>query len=126
MLESGQPLNVFDYDTLSEKKIVIRQAHQGEKINALHGQELVLNSEDIIMSSGEKVISLAGIVGARETSMTSHAKNIIVECASFNPTTIKKTAKRLNISTAASHFFSRGVNSVLSPQQVLIRFISEN
>ncbi|CAG8461096.1 16963_t:CDS:2 [Gigaspora margarita] len=124
MLETGQPLHIFDYDTLPEQKMVVRQAHRGEKINALSGQELVLSSEDIIISSGEKVISLAGIIGARETAITSHTKNILVECASFHPQIIKKTAKQLNISTTASHFFSRGANLVLSPQQVLARVIS--
>jgi phenylalanyl-tRNA synthetase beta chain len=124
MLESGQPLHIFDYDTLPEKKIVVRQACQGEKINALHGQELALNSEDIVISSGEKVISLAGIIGGRENALAPLTKNILIECASFEPQTIKKTANRLNISTAASHYFSRRANLVLSPQQVLARVIS--
>src|SRR4051794_31087790 len=112
MLESGQPLHIFDYDSLPEKKIVVRPAHPGEKMSALYGQELMLDSEDIVVSSGEKVISLAGIIGNQTTSLTPHTKNILIECASFNPTTIKKTAKRLNISTAASHFFSRQTNLI--------------
>lgn len=124
ILESGQPLHIFDYDTLPEKKIVIRQARLGEKINTFNGQELVLDLEDIIISSGEKVISLAGVIGTNETMITSHTKNILVECASFNPKNIKKTTERLNISTTASHFFSRGANLVLSPQQVLVQAIS--
>ncbi|CAH1755870.1 1384_t:CDS:2 [Entrophospora sp. SA101] len=123
MLESGQPLHIFDYDALPEQKIVVRPAHQGEKLNALHGQELLLNSKDVVISSGEKVISLAGIIGSHETAITPQTKNILIECASFNPKLIKKTAKRLNISTAASHFFSRGANLVLTTQQVLARFI---
>ncbi|CAG8716596.1 13395_t:CDS:1, partial [Ambispora leptoticha] len=124
MLESGQPLHIFDYDTLPEKKIAVRQAHQGEKITALNGQELVLNPEDTIISSGGKVISLAGIIGGQATALTLNTKNILIECASFNPTIIKKTAKRLNISTAASIFFSRRANLFLSPQQVLSQTIS--
>ena len=124
MLESGQPLHIFDYDTLPEKKIIVRQAHQGEKMNTLHGQELTLNSEDIVISSRKKTISLAGIIGSQDTLLTPNNKNILIECASFNPTAIKKTAKRLKISTAASHFFSRQTNLVLTAQQVLARVIS--
>src|SRR5437763_4116516 len=112
MLESGQPLHTFDYDNLLEKKIMVRKAHYGEKINTIRGQELVLNSEDIIVSSGEKIISLAGIIGDQETIPTPQTKNILIECANFNPQTIKKTAQRLNISTEASRFFSRGTNLV--------------
>jgi len=124
MLESGQPLHVFDYDALPEQKIVVRQAQRGEKMNALYGQELGLNSGDIIISSDKKIISLAGIIGVHETAITSQTKNILIECASFNPKLIKKTTERLNISTTAGHFFSRGTNLVLSSQQVLARIIS--
>src|SRR3954447_19518495 len=124
MLESGQPLHIFDYDALPEKKILVCQARWGEKINALHGQELVLNSEDIVISSGGEIISLAGIIGDQVTALTPYTKNILIECASFNSATIKKTAKRLNVSTTASHFFSRQTNLVLTPQQVLVRVIS--
>jgi len=124
MLESGQPLHVFDYDTLPEKKIMVRQAYPGEKINTFHNQELTLNSEDILIRSGEKNISLAGIIGSQDTLLTPNTKNILIECASFNLETIKKTAKRLNISTTASYFFSWQTNLVLTAQQVLARVIS--
>jgi len=124
MLESGQPLHIFDYDTLPEKKIMVRQAQQGEKVNALHGQELELSSGDIVISSGKKIISLGGVIGSQETAVTPQTKNILIECASFDPQTIKKTTKRLNISTATSHFFSRRANLVLSPRQILARVIS--
>jgi phenylalanyl-tRNA synthetase beta chain len=124
MLESGQPLHIFDYDTLPEKKIVVRQAQQGEKVNALHGQELEISSGDIVISSGEKIISLGGIIGSQETAVTPQTKNVLIECASFDPQTIKKTTKSLDISTATSHFFSRRANLVLSPQQVLALVIS--
>ena len=124
MLESGQPLHIFDYDTLPEKKIMVRQAQQGEKVNALHGQELELSSGDIVISSGKKIISLGGVIGSQETAITPQTKNILIECASFNPKTIKKTAKDLNISNATSHLFSRRANLVLSPQQVLAQAIS--
>jgi len=123
MLESGQPLHIFDYDTFPEKKIMVRQARSGEKINTLHNQKLTLNSEDIIISSREKNISLAGIIGSQDTLLTPNTKNILIECASFNPTVIKKTAKRLNISTTAGYFFSRQTNLVLTAQQVLARVI---
>ncbi|MCE8167775.1 MAG: hypothetical protein I3275_06530 [Candidatus Moeniiplasma glomeromycotorum] len=124
MLESGQPIHIFDYNSLPEKKMVVRQAQPGEKISTLQGKELTLNSEDIIISSGDKIISLAGIIGDRTTATNFQTKNILIECASFNPQIIKKTAKRLNIITAASHFFSRSANLILSPQQILARIIS--
>ncbi|WNE41127.1 MAG: Phenylalanine--tRNA ligase beta subunit [Mycoplasmataceae bacterium] len=128
MLESGQPLHIFDYDSLSEKKLTIRNAYQGEKIKSLNNQKLFLDSEDIIISSGNKIIDLAGIIGVQETSINFNTKNILIESASFDSKTIKKTAKRLNLTTAASRFFSRGANLAKSPKQVLdyaISLISE-
>src|SRR4051812_43458898 len=103
MLETGQPLHAFDYDKLSKKeKIIISQAKEGKKIITLSEQELTLNSEDITVSSGEQIISLAGIVGTKDASLTIQSKNVLIECASFDSGVIRKTTKRLNISTAAS------------------------
>lgn len=124
MLETGQPLHTFDYDKLSRKeKITISQAKEGKKIITLAEQELTLNSEDITVSSGEQIISLAGIVGTKDASLTIQSKNVLIECASFDSEIIRKTTKRLNISTVASHFFCRGINLTLSPKQVFQRVI---
>jgi phenylalanyl-tRNA synthetase beta chain len=124
MLESGQPFHVFDYDSLpNERKIIIRHANEREVITALSGQNLVLGSEDIVIKSDGKTVALAGIIGSQDTSITSQTKNILIECASFNSQTIKKTASRLNISTAASRYFSRRVGLFFSPKQVLARVV---
>ena len=125
MLETGQPLHIFDYDALlGEKKIIIQEARGGETMTTLHGQNLTLVLGDIVISSGGGFIDLAGIIGAQATALTSQTKNILIECASFNASSIKKTADRLNISTSASQFFSRGANLVLTPQCSLLRVIS--
>ena len=123
MLETGQPIHIFDYDVLPERKIVVGQVQQGKKIETIQGQKLVLNSEDIVVSSGEKIIDLAGIIGTKEFSLNSQSKNILIECAYFNPKTIQKTAKRLNISTIASQFFCRKGSLFLPLKQVLQRVI---
>jgi phenylalanyl-tRNA synthetase beta chain len=124
MLETGQPIHIFDYDALPERKIAVGQVQQGKEIETIQGQKLVLNSEDIVVSSGEKVIDLAGIIGTKEFALNSQSKNILIECAYFNPRTIQKTAKRLNISTIASQFFCRKGNLFLPLKQVLQRVIS--
>jgi len=124
-LESGQPLHVFDYDSLlGEKEIIVRQALQGEIITSLKSEKLILGSDDLIISCGKKNIDLAGIVGAKETAITPQTKNILIECASFNPQSIKETTKRLNIFTLASNYFIRQTNLVFSPEQILTRIIS--
>ncbi|MEG7978741.1 MAG: phenylalanine--tRNA ligase beta subunit-related protein [Mollicutes bacterium UO1] len=125
MLETGQPFHIFDYGALlGKKKIVIHKTEGGEIMTALHSQKLTLNSDDIVISSGGKIIDLAGIIGTQETALTPQTKNILIECASFNATSIKKTANRLNISTSASQYFSRRANLVLTPPSTLSRVTS--
>nr|CAG8507105.1 8349_t:CDS:10 [Entrophospora candida] len=123
MLETGQPIHIFDYDALPERKIIVCQTQRKEEIETFQGQKLALNSEDIVVSSGEKIINLAGIIGVKGFAINSQSKNILIECADFNPKVIQKTAKRLNISTIASQFFCRKGN-FLPLKQVLQRVIS--
>ncbi|CAG8605791.1 7539_t:CDS:1 [Ambispora gerdemannii] len=124
MLESGQPLHIFDYDTLpAKKKIIVRQARQLEIINPLAGPTLALNSADIVVGLGGEIIDLAGIIGSRSTAITPTTKNILIECASFSAEAIKKTVKSLNISSTASRYFQRGTNVVLPLPLVLQRVI---
>jgi phenylalanyl-tRNA synthetase beta chain len=125
MLESGQPLHIFDYDSLPEKKeLVVRQAREGEIMVSLQNISLILNSKDIVVSSGEKIIDLAGIIGTRETTVNSQTRNILIECASFCSETIKITTNRLNFTTSASRYFCRKNSSFSSPEYVLQRAIS--
>ncbi|CAG8440131.1 11514_t:CDS:10 [Ambispora leptoticha] len=107
MLESGQPLHVFDYESLSEKKeLVIRQVREGEVMVSLQNDNLILNSKDMIISSGEKIIDLAGIIGTRETAVNLQTRNILVECAFFCSEAIKLTTNRLNFATSARNLNS--------------------
>jgi len=125
MLESGQPLHIFDYDSLPEKKeLVVRQASEGEIMISLQNSNLILSAEDIVVSSGEKIIDLAGIIGTRGTAVVSQTRNILIECASFCSEAIKKTTNRLNFTTSASRYFCRRNSSFSSPKHVLRRVIS--
>jgi phenylalanyl-tRNA synthetase beta chain len=124
MLETGQPLHIFDYDTLPKRKIFIQEVQEKEIMTALHGQKLTLCSGDVVINSDEQIIDLAGIIGAQVTSISSQTKNVFIECALFNPISIKETAKRLNISNLASQYFSRQANLFFTPSQALSRVIS--
>ena len=125
MLESGQPLHIFDYDSLPEKKeLVVRQAREGEVMVSLQNSSLTLRAEDIVISAGEKIIDLAGIIGARETAVNSQTRSIFVECAAFCSKTIKATTNRLNFTTSASRYFCRENSTFASPEYILQRVIS--
>ena len=91
---------------------------------SLQNSGLILSSKDMVISSGEKIIDLAGIIGAQETRITLQTKNILIECASFCPETIRTTTNRLNFTTSASRYFCRKNSSFSSPKYVLQRVIS--
>jgi len=110
MLETGQPLHAFDLDRLLSGRIVIRPAGAATTFMTLDGIERKLNAEDLLICDGEKPIALAGIMGGMESEVVPGTRRILLESANFDPTTIRRTAKRLGLHSEASHRFERGVD----------------
>ncbi|CAH1756341.1 22153_t:CDS:1 [Entrophospora sp. SA101] len=110
MLETGQPLHIHDYDKLTGKEIIIRQAFEKEEITILSEKTFSLTTEDIVISANQGTISLAGISGSRKTAVNNQTMNILIESAKFSPYSIKKTSQRLAIFTHASQYFSKSFN----------------
>ncbi|CAG8453018.1 10877_t:CDS:2 [Racocetra fulgida] len=111
MLETGQPFHLIDYDTLPQKNsIEVRQAQKKERMITISGQRLTLSADDIVISSGQKIISLAGVIGAKKNSLTPHAQNILIECGTFSSPSIKSTSSRLALTTKSSQYFEKEVN----------------
>jgi phenylalanyl-tRNA synthetase beta chain len=110
MLETGQPLHAFDLDRLLSGRIVIRPAGAATSFMTLDGIERKLNAEDLLICDGEKPIALAGIMGGMESEVVPGTRRVLLESANFDPTTIRRTAKRLGLHSEASHRFERGVD----------------
>ncbi|KLL03997.1 MAG: phenylalanyl-tRNA synthase subunit beta [Mycoplasmataceae bacterium CE_OT135] len=110
MLETGQPLHVYDYDKLASKEIIIRQALEKEKITILSGKTLSLSTEDMVISTSQEAINLAGISGSQAIAVNDQTANILIERACFAPHAIKKTSQRLAISPKTSQYFSKKFN----------------
>ena len=109
MLEYGQPLHFFDKDTLGDK-ILVRNALDGEKIKTLDGVTRVLNSEDIVITDGEKPVCLAGVMGGENTEVTENTKNILIESAIFDGVSIRNTSNRLELRSEASIRYGKGLS----------------
>ena len=109
MLEYGQPLHFFDKDKLGDK-IVVRQAKDDEVITTLDEQERKLTSEDIVITDDNKPVAIAGIMGGLNTDVDDSTKTVLIESAIFNPTNIRKTARRLNLRSEASLRYEKGLN----------------
>jgi len=101
MLEYGQPLHFFDKDVVGDK-IVVRMAHENEQVITLDKQERVLNDTDIVITDGDNVLCVAGVMGGLNSGITDSTKNILIESAIFNPYNIRYTSLRLGLRSEAS------------------------
>lgn len=110
LMEYGQPLHAFDFETLGRRRIVVRRAEPGEHLTTLDGQEKILNPDMLVIADGEKGVALAGIMGGEETEIQPSTKTIFIESACFDPPCIRRTAKKLSLSSEASIRFERGVD----------------
>lgn len=114
MLETGQPLHIFDGDKIVGKSISIRKARKGEKITTLDDNHFTLNGELII--ADQKPIAIAGIKGGKGPEITSETNFVLLESANFDAKTIKKESAELKIRTDASTRFEHG----LSPEFTIL------
>ena len=110
MMEIGQPTHFFDLDKIKNKKILVRRARDGEKITTLDEIERSVNNNVMLITDGESPIAVAGIMGGFDSAINENTKNVLIECAYFNPATIRKSSKTLNMITDASKRFERGVD----------------
>ncbi|SNZ09642.1 phenylalanyl-tRNA synthetase beta subunit [Persephonella hydrogeniphila] len=109
LIQEGQPLHAFDLKKI-EGDIVVRNAYEGEKIVTLDGEERVLTSEDLVIADSKKAIAIAGVIGGENTKVDENTTDILLEAAVFDNISIRKTSKRLSISTESSYRFERGVD----------------
>ena len=110
LMDLGQPLHSFDLGRLDGGEVKVRFAQEGEKITTLDGKEHVLQSTDLAICDGNRPACLAGTMGGLESEITDHTKDVFLEAAFFNPTVVRKQAKRLGISSDSSYRFERGVD----------------
>ncbi len=110
LLEMGQPLHAFDYDRLKENRIVVRKAGEGEVFTTLDGKTHTMNKDNLMICDGQRPVALAGVMGGLNSEIFSESKNVLIESAFFDPITIRRSSKRLGLSTEASYRFERGVD----------------
>jgi phenylalanyl-tRNA synthetase beta chain len=112
MLELGHPLHTFDYDKVRDHKIVVRRAKQNEKMKTLDGIERQFNSNICMISDGDgsRAVGIGGIMGGAETEISYSTKNVLIECAWFEPVAVRRAARFLKLHTEASTRFGRGAD----------------
>ena len=106
----GQPLHCFDLDKVAGEKIVVRTCPEGTPFTTLDGVERKLYDRDIMICDAEKPMCIAGVFGGLDSGVTETTKNVFIESAYFNPTRIRRTARRHGLSTDASFRYERGTD----------------
>lgn len=127
MQELGQPLHAFDLDLLAHKKIVVRSITKELNFTTLDSKIRRLPADTLMICDAEREVAIAGVMGGENSEIRTDTKNILLESAYFNPTGIRRTSKKLQLSTDSSYRFERGTdyNVVLFAAERAAQLISE-
>ena len=110
LFETGQPLHTFDADKIRGGKVIVRRAAEGEPIVTLDGQERKLSATDMVIADTVGPMCIAGVFGGEDSGVSDSTVNVFIEGAYFDPASVRRTAKRQQLSTDASFRFERGAD----------------
>jgi phenylalanyl-tRNA synthetase beta chain len=111
MLEMGQPMHAYDYNLLSKHSIIVRRANPHERLTTLDGVKRELNPEMLVIADAVQAVGIAGVMGGLATEVTANTQNVLLEAASFNGASIRRTSRALGLRSEASGRFERGVDT---------------
>ena len=110
LMEMNHPNHVFDLDKIDGNEIKVKSAGKEDKLVTLDEQERELEDGDIVICDSKKIIALGGVMGGLDSEVTDKTKNILLEVAHFNSQNIRKTSRRLTLSSDSSYRFERGID----------------
>ena len=106
--EMGQALHAFDADKIKGNKVIVKNANEGQKFVTLDGVERTLSAADLMICNAEEPMCIAGVFGGQDSGISETTTNVFLESAYFDPVSIRKTARRHQLSTDASFRYERG------------------
>lgn len=115
MLEYGQPMHAFDASRLTGDRIIVRRARVGETLTTLDGVTQPLNPETLVIADAERPVAVAGVMGGENSEIDPNTSSIVLESATFDPVSVRRTAQSLGLRTEASSRFEKG----LPPEQTV-------
>ena len=110
LIELGQPLHAFDYHRLGDRRIEVKRAENGQAFTTLDDQTRYLDDQTLMICDGKGPVALAGIMGGLDSEIKENTTTVLIESAYFNPTVIRRSSKRLSLTTEASYRFERGID----------------
>ncbi len=118
LFATAQPIHTFDFGRIGGGRIVVRKAKRGETLVDLDGRTLALTADMLVIADESRPVALAGVIGGQASGITASTRDVFIESANFDPVSIRKTAKKLGLSTDASYRFERGADIGFAPQAV--------
>ena len=116
LFATGHPVHMFDLNKVAGPRVVVRRAKKGETLRTLDGRQRALAPDMLVIADDRRPIAVAGIIGGEESGITSATRDIFVESAVFDPASIRRTRKALEIMTDASYRFERGADIGFAPE----------
>ncbi len=116
LMEYGQPLHAFDYDSLKSNELLVRLANEGEKIVTLDEQERTLKAHNLVITTGTEPVAIAGVMGGANSEVTADTTTVVIEAAYFDGFSVRRTSKELGLRSDSSARFEKGVD----PNRVLL------
>ncbi len=110
MHELGNPMHAFDFNKLSQNRIIVRRAKSGEKMQTLDEVERTFTEDMLLICDAEKPIAVGGVMGGLHSSISEATTDVLIEVAYFKRESIRQTSRKLKLNTEASHHFERGVD----------------
>jgi phenylalanyl-tRNA synthetase beta chain len=120
LFATAQPIHTFDFGKIGGGRIVVRKAKRGETLKDLDGRTLELTTDMLVIADESRPVALAGVIGGESSGITGATRDVFIESANFDPVGIRKTAKKLGLSTDASYRFERGADVGFAPQAALM------
>ncbi len=118
LMELGHPLHAFDYDLISNHHIIVRRAEEKEKFGALDEVEYTLTKDMLLITDDNKAVALAGIIGGSNSQVSEGTCNLLIESAYFDAINIRRTSKKLGLSTESSYRFERGTDFEMAEKAI--------
>jgi len=118
LFELNQPLHAFDLARLRGPAVVVRRARAGEKIVTLDGMTRTLTADMTAICDAERPTIIAGVMGSAESEVSADTRDVVLECAYFQPTRIRRTRRALGLSSESSYRFERGIDMLAMPDAV--------
>jgi phenylalanyl-tRNA synthetase beta chain len=120
LFATGQPIHAFDLAKIAGPRLAIRRAKKGEAIRTLEGKAVALSTDMLVIADEKRPVAIAGVIGGEESAVTDATQDVFIESATFDPVSVRKTRKALEIQTDACYRFERGADIAFAPQAAIM------